>query len=84
MRIVPIAFSKSRPPFLTDKTTLSYAGDTPLAWASWHLRPAAILQLLCHGDHRISPAHVARYTTDHGSGWGGLEMNLRGTPHTSK
>ena len=24
-------------------------GDTPLSWASWHLRPRAILRLLTYG-----------------------------------
>lgn len=28
-------------------------GDTPLAWASWARRPAAILRLLCYGEHRV-------------------------------
>lgn len=55
-------------------------GDTPLSWASWHLRPAAILQLLCHGAHAISAAAVRHYTTDHGAGWGGMESSLRGHP----
>ena len=57
-------------------------GDTPLSWASWHLRPGAILQLLCHDGHTISARGVAHYTTDHGAGWGGLEASLRGMPHT--
>jgi ankyrin repeat protein len=56
-------------------------GETPLSWASWHLRPAAILQLLCHGEHTVSASAVAHYTTDHGAGWGGLEASLRGKPH---
>ena len=30
-------------------------GDTPLSWASWHLRPNAILRKLCFGPHRIHP-----------------------------
>ena len=55
--------------------------DTPLSWASWH-RPGAILQLLCHGPHRISQAGVAHYTGDHGAGWGGMERSLKGKPHT--
>jgi ankyrin repeat protein len=55
-------------------------GDSPLAWASWHLRPASVLRLLCHGEHTISPRAVEYYTTDHGSGWGGLEAGLRGDP----
>lgn len=33
-------------------------GDSPLTWASWHLRPDAILRLLCHGLFRIHPARV--------------------------
>lgn len=30
-------------------------GDSPLTWASWHLRPNAILRLLCFGRFRIHP-----------------------------
>ncbi len=30
-------------------------GDTPLGWASWALRDAAILRLLCYGPHRVRP-----------------------------
>lgn len=30
-------------------------GDTPLSWASWHLRPDAILRLLCFGNFSIRP-----------------------------
>jgi ankyrin repeat protein len=32
-------------------------GDSPLTWASWHLRPTAILRLLCFGKHRIHPQY---------------------------
>jgi ankyrin repeat protein len=56
-------------------------GDTPLSWASWHLRPGAILRMLCYGGHSVSPGGVAHYTGDHGMGWGGLEASLRGKPH---
>ncbi len=42
-------------------------GDTPLAWASWHLRPPAILRRLCYGPHRIHPDNTSTY--DHGMGW---------------
>jgi palmitoyltransferase len=28
-------------------------GDSPLSWASWYLRPDAILRMLCYGDFRI-------------------------------
>lgn len=30
-------------------------GDTPLSWASWYLRPNALLRKLCYGPHRIHP-----------------------------
>jgi uncharacterized protein len=30
-------------------------GDSPLSWASWHLRPDSILRLLCYGNFRIRP-----------------------------
>ncbi len=45
-------------------------GDSPLTWASWHLRPASILRMLCHGDFHIHPNYG-----------GGMEANLRGKPH---
>lgn len=53
-------------------------GDTPLSWASWHLRPDAVLRLLCHGSHAIHPAR--RSTFDHGSGWGEMDRALLGRP----
>lgn len=57
-------------------------GDTPLTWASWHLRPASILKKLCYGDHFISPEAVSLSTSDHGMSWGnGMENNLLGKPH---
>lgn len=30
-------------------------GDTPLSWASWYLRPTAILRKLCYGPFSIHP-----------------------------
>lgn len=54
-------------------------GDTPLSWASEHLRPGAILSLLQFGPHKIGPSHVERITSDHGAGWGnGMERNFLG------
>jgi ankyrin repeat protein len=44
-------------------------GDSPLSWASWHLRPHSILQKLCYGAYRIRPDYV------------GMEANLIGRPH---
>lgn len=32
-------------------------GDSPLSWASWHLRPTPILRMLLYGDFRIHPDH---------------------------
>jgi uncharacterized protein len=28
-------------------------GDTPLSWASWYLRPRAILKMLCYGPYSV-------------------------------
>jgi uncharacterized protein len=30
-------------------------GDSPLTWASWYLRPTAVLRKLCYGEFRINP-----------------------------
>lgn len=54
-------------------------GDSPLGWASWHLRPDAILRKLCFGDHFIHPARNSTY--DHGTGWGVMGV---GKPHLSR
>lgn len=51
-------------------------GDSPLAWASWHLRPDAILRQLCYDGFSIHPER--RSTYDHGRGWGLLGV---GKPH---
>jgi uncharacterized protein len=45
-------------------------GDSPLTWASWHLRPVSILRKLCYGNFRINPNYG-----------GGMEANLLGKPH---
>jgi hypothetical protein len=52
-------------------------GDTPLSWASWHLRPDAILRKLCYGSFFVHPER--RSTYDHGAGWGSMGV---GRPHT--
>jgi ankyrin repeat protein len=54
-------------------------GDSPLSWASWHLRPDSILRRLCYDGFAIHPARQS--TFDHGRGWGALEMSLLGKPH---
>jgi ankyrin repeat protein len=44
-------------------------GDSPLAWASWHLRPDVILRKLCYGVFSVNEARVP------------MEVNLIGEPH---
>jgi len=53
-------------------------GESPLAWASWHTRPDAVLRALCYGEHRIAPDRDS--TFDHGNGTGAMERALLGTP----
>lgn len=54
-------------------------GESPLSWASWHLRPAAVLKALCYDDYSIHPENNSCY--DHGSGWNQIDAALRGRPH---
>jgi len=44
-------------------------GDSPLAWASWHLRPDSILRKLCYGNFSIRPDRLS------------MEAYLLGKPH---
>ncbi len=44
-------------------------GDSPLAWASWHLRPDDILRKLCYGPFTVSTARTP------------MDINLLGEPH---
>ncbi len=54
-------------------------GDTPLSWASWRLRPGAVLALLAHGPHGVSDRVAANITSDHGAGWrNGMERKIVG------
>ena len=47
-------------------------GDSPLSWASWHLRSDSILRKLCYGDFSINPARQP------------MEINLLGEPHVHR
>ena len=47
-------------------------GDTPLSWASWYLRPDAILRKLCYGEFRIRPQRRS------------MAENLQGEPYPEK
>lgn len=51
-------------------------GETPLSWASWHLRPASVLRKLCYGRFSIHPGNHSTY--DHGRGWDIMGV---GKPH---
>lgn len=53
-----------------DKQAKDANGDSPLTWASEHLRPGKILRLLAYGDHYVSEGHEIKNTSDHGQGWG--------------
>ena len=44
-------------------------GDSPLSWASWHLRPDAILRKLCYDNFSIRDDRAP------------MEINLLGEPH---
>jgi len=62
-----------------DREARDAHGDSPLSWASEHLRPGAILALLSFGEHRISSKAARIITSDHGLGWGnGMERKFLG------
>ncbi len=62
-----------------DKEAKDMNGDSPLSWASQHLRPGKILSLLAYGDHKVSEKHVELNKSDHGMGWGNtMDWNLFG------
>ena len=50
------------------KDTKDINGDSPLTWASWYLRPANILRMLCYDNFFVRPTYV------------GMERNLTGKP----
>ncbi len=62
-----------------DKEARDANGDSPLTWASEHLRPGSILRMLSFGPHHVSEAGAAMITSDHGCGWGnGMERKFMG------
>ncbi len=62
-----------------DREARDANGDSPLTWASEHLRPGSILRLLAFPPHNVSEAGAALITSDHGSGWGnGMERKFMG------
>lgn len=62
-----------------DREAKDAHGNSPLTWASEHLRPGSILALLTFGEHTIGQASQTRNTSDHGASWGnGMDWNLFG------
>ncbi|MEX0654886.1 MAG: ankyrin repeat domain-containing protein [Phycisphaeraceae bacterium] len=62
-----------------DRAARDAHGDSPLTWASEHLRPGSILALLSFGPHKISEQSRQSITSDHGAGWGnGMERKFVG------
>ena len=54
-------------------------GESPISWASRHLRPGRILALLAFGEHGIGENSRRSITSDHGAGWGnGMEWKQLG------
>ena len=62
-----------------DRAAKDVQGDSPLAWASWHLRPASVLRSLCYGSFSIHQDNETSY--DHGMGWGQLDAHAMSRPH---
>lgn len=62
-----------------DRSARDANGDSPLTWASEHLRPGSILKLLAFPPYFVSDAGAAQITSDHGCGWGtGMERKFLG------
>lgn len=61
-----------------NKEMLDANQETPLAWASWHLRPTSILRKLCYGKFKIHAENNSKY--DHGVNWGALDQAILGKP----
>jgi len=62
-----------------DREARDANGDSPLTWASEHLRPGAILASLAFEPHRIGEHSRSFIASDHGCGWGnGMEWNFLG------
>lgn len=62
-----------------DREVRDAHGNSPLSWASLHLRPGKILSQLAFGPHRIGERSRQQITSDHGMGWGnGMDWSLHG------
>jgi ankyrin repeat protein len=61
------------------RDALDANGDSPLSWASWYLRPGAVLALLCYGPFRIHSDRRKQTTCEPPTG--SMESDLLGRPH---
>lgn len=62
-----------------DREARDAHGDSPLTWASRHLRPGAILRQLSFPPFSIGFRSVQRMTADHGAGFGdGMDWKFVG------
>lgn len=62
-----------------DKEAKDAYDNSPLSWASEHLRPGKILALLTYGKYSIGDRHKLKNTSDHGLNWGNaMDWNLLG------
>jgi ankyrin repeat protein len=62
-----------------DKTARDAHGNSPISWASEHLRPGSILHLLSFEGQRVGENSRVAITSDHGCGWGnGMERKFIG------
>jgi ankyrin repeat protein len=62
-----------------DRTARDAHGNSPISWASEHLRPGSILHLLSFEGQSVGENSRATITSDHGCGWGnGMERKFLG------
>jgi ankyrin repeat protein len=62
-----------------DKTARDVHGNSPISWASEHLRPGTILHLLSFEGQYVGENSRTMITSDHGCGWGnGMERKFLG------
>ena len=62
-----------------DKQARDVHGNSPISWASEHLRPGSILHLLSFEGQSVGEHSKTMITSDHGCGWGnGMERKFIG------
>ena len=62
-----------------DKQARDVHGNSPISWASEHLRPGSILHLLSFEGQSVGENSRTMITSDHGCGWGnGMERKFVG------